>query len=252
MIFLENVSKSFDGGQTFILENFSLEVQRGETLILLGSSGCGKTTALKLINRLIEPSSGKIRINQQDTQHLDPIQLRRSMGYVCQGIGLFPHMTVAENISIFFKLTKQPPPSQSQINLLLEKFSLKPDIYLDRYPGELSGGQQQRVGLARALISDPEIILMDEPFSALDAITRHEIQGEIIRLQKDNTKTIVFVTHDLLEALRLGDRIAIMHGGKLHQIGSSKDILQTPGSAFVEKLFANQAKSFRHLFEEIF
>lgn len=251
MIQFENVNKTFDQGKTFALQNFSLNIHQGETLVLLGSSGSGKTTALKLINRLIEPSSGKITIHSQDIQQLDLIQLRRSIGYVCQGIGLFPHMTVAENIAVVFKLAKRPM-TQNDIAALLERFCLNPSRYLDRYPHELSGGQQQRVGLARAMALEPDIILMDEPFSALDGITRHEIQDEMILLKKNFNKTIVFVTHDLFEALRIGDRIAIIHKGKLEQIGKGKEMINSPISPFVENLFANRAKVFYEIFEELF
>lgn len=253
MIQFENVSKTFDQGQTFALQNLSLNIHQGETLVLLGSSGSGKTTALKLINRLIEPSLGKITIHNRDIQQIDLIQLRRSIGYVCQGIGLFPHMTVAENMAVVFKLAKKFTDStQSDIATLLERFCLEPSLYLNRYPHELSGGQQQRVGLARAMALEPDIILMDEPFSALDGITRHEIQDEMILLKKNFRKTIVFVTHDLFEALRLGDRIAILHKGKLEQIGKGKEMIHSPTSAFVENLFANRAKVFYEIFEEIF
>jgi osmoprotectant transport system ATP-binding protein len=253
MIHFKNVSKSFDNGKSFTLSDFSLEVQQGETLVLLGSSGCGKTTITRLINRLIDPSSGKITINQKNIQTLNVIELRRSMGYICQGVGLFPHMTVAENISLVFKLANQFTPStKKDIATLLEKFYLDPAIYAHRYPHQLSGGQQQRVGFARAMALEPNIILMDEPFSALDTITRHEIQDEVIRIKKKLNKTIVFVTHDLFEALRVGDRIAIIHGGKLEQIGTGKEIINSPASLFVENLFVNRAKTLHKLFEEVF
>jgi osmoprotectant transport system ATP-binding protein len=252
MIQFDKVSKTFDKGKTYALKNFSLEIKTGETLILLGASGCGKTTALKLINRLIEASSGTIRIHQKDTQSIDPIELRRSIGYVCQGVGLFPHMTVAENITVTAKLSKKNFIDPTAIDALLMNFDLDPRIYLNRYPKELSGGQQQRVGFARAMAANPDIILMDEPFSALDAMTRYDVQGEVIRLQKTNPKTIIFVTHDLFEAFRLGDRIAIIHQGKLEQVGGRKEIIESPASAFVEELFASQAKTFHKLFKEVF
>lgn len=253
MIHFNHVSKSFDDGKTFALHDFSIEISKGETLVLLGSSGSGKTTITRLINRLIEPSSGEITIDHENIQQLNIIKLRRSMGYVCQGGGLFPHMTVTKNIALVFQLAHRFTPTTNEyIADLLEKFGLDPLTYGHRYPHELSGGQQQRVGLARALALEPNIILMDEPFSALDAITRQEAQDEIIRLKKNIHKTIVFVTHDLFEALRIGDRIAIMHNGKLEQIGTGKNIMHNPASLFVENFFVTRAKIFHQLFEDIF
>jgi osmoprotectant transport system ATP-binding protein len=243
MIKLEKVSKSFDSGQTYAVREVSLLVASGEMLVLLGSSGCGKTTTLKMINRLIEPTAGTIEVGGSDVRAQDTIQLRRSIGYVFQGIGLFPHMTVEENISVVLRLQGRPKGErQGRARELMELVGLRPDEFGPRYPTELSGGQQQRVGVARALAADPECLLMDEPFGALDAITRDGLQQELLHLKEKLVKTIVFVTHDIFEALRLADRIAVMHAGRLEQVGTREQILRDPATEFVKELFERPAQ----------
>jgi osmoprotectant transport system ATP-binding protein len=250
MIHLKEVSKSFDDGRTFAVRDVSLRVAAGELLVLLGSSGCGKTTTLKMINRLIEPTTGTIRVGGKEVGARDTIELRRSMGYVFQGIGLFPHMNVEQNISVVLRLQGRPQDERRErARELLELVGLPPDDFAPRYPSELSGGQQQRVGVARALAADPACLLMDEPFGALDAITRDGLQEELLHLKEKLLKTIVFVTHDIFEALRLADRIAVMHAGRLEQVGPPGEILRTPATEFVKKLFekpAQQLAAFRH------
>ncbi|MBL4647599.1 MAG: ATP-binding cassette domain-containing protein [Gammaproteobacteria bacterium] len=243
MIKLQNISKSYTDNHTFVVKKFSLHVHRGETLVLLGSSGSGKTTVLKMINRLIEPTQGTIEVNGQNIKQQDPIVLRRSIGYVFQHTNLFPHFTVEENISIVLRLMGVSAKRRRQrAEELLILAGLAPQDYLSRYPAQLSGGQQQRVGVARALAADPHCLLMDEPFGALDAMTRAILQEEILRLKKTLNKTIVFVTHDINEAFRLADRIAIMHQGCLEQLGTKEDLLQRPATSFVEN-FLNYATS---------
>jgi len=238
MIKLRHVSKSFDGGQTYAVKDLSLSVDRGETLVLLGSSGCGKTTTLKMINRLIEPTKGVIEVGGKDVMVRNPVELRRQIGYVFQGIGLFPHMTVEQNVEIVPRLLGWPIRSRrKRMEELLNLVGLSADSFAQRFPDELSGGQQQRVGVARALAANPTYLLMDEPFGALDALTRESLQQELLGLKKQLRKTIVFVTHDLYEALLLGDRIAILHEGHLEQIGTKKDIIDTPATQFVKDLF---------------
>jgi osmoprotectant transport system ATP-binding protein len=238
MIKLMHVSKSFDGGQTYAVKDLSLSVDRGETLVLLGSSGCGKTTTLKMINRLIEPTKGVIEVGGKDVMVRNPVELRRQIGYVFQGIGLFPHMTVEQNVEIVPRLLGWPNRSRrKRMEELLNLVGLPADSFAQRFPDELSGGQQQRVGVARALAANPTYLLMDEPFGALDALTRESLQQELLGLKKQLRKTIVFVTHDLYEALLLGDRIAILHEGHLEQIGTKKDIIDAPATQFVKDLF---------------
>jgi osmoprotectant transport system ATP-binding protein len=216
MISLKNISKSFDKGQHFAVKDVCLDVQEGETLVLLGSSGCGKTTLLKLMNRLLDPTSGTIEMDGKDITDLNPIELRRRIGYFFQGIGLFPHMSVEQNVAMVPRLigwgTRK---RRERARELLRLVGLDPDIYARRFPGALSGGQRQRVGVARALAADPAYLLMDEPFGALDALTRDTLQQELLALKRRMQKTIVFVTHDIFEALTLGDRIAVLHTGFL-------------------------------------
>jgi len=213
------------------------QVNAGELVVILGPSGCGKTTLLKMVNRLYEPTGGRICINGQDIRRLKPTQLRRQIGYVIQQSGLFPHMTVAENVGVVPKLLNWPTPkTQARIDELLHLVKLPPAEYRDRYPAQLSGGQQQRVGIARALAGDPEYMLMDEPFGAIDAITRNALQTEIIRLQRHLQKTILFVSHDVEEALRLGDRILVMQAGAVVQFDTPFNLLTQPADAFVHNL----------------
>ncbi len=238
MISFRHVSKAFSSGGGLAVNDVSLEVQTGETLVLLGSSGSGKTTLLRLINRLIEPTSGQILLDDTDVATQNPVQLRRRIGYVFQGIGLFPHYTVAANIGMVPRLLDWPVDKRRQrTDELMNLVGLPPAEYGHRYPDELSGGQQQRVGVARALATDPDYLLMDEPFGALDSITRDALQQELIDLKQRLHKTIVFVTHDIGEALRLGDRIAVMHRGQLEQIGSPDELLHHPETEFVRSLF---------------
>jgi len=244
MISLRDVFKSFANQGAWAVQNVSLEIRTGETLVLLGSSGSGKTTLLRLVNRLIEPTSGAVLLDGADVAALEPVRLRRRIGYVFQGIGLFPHFTVAANIAIVPRLLGWSKEKQRQrVAELLELVGLPAADYAARYPDELSGGQQQRIGVARALASDPEYLLMDEPFGALDAITRDALQQELLTLKQRLRKTIVFVTHDITEALRLGDRIAVMHHGRLEQVGSTKELLERPATDFVCQLFAKAANS---------
>jgi osmoprotectant transport system ATP-binding protein len=243
MISLKQVCKSFDQGHSFAVNNVSLEVSEGETLVLLGSSGCGKTTLLRLINRLIHPTSGAIEVDGKDVSQWHPIALRRRIGYVFQGIGLFPHMNVEENVSMVPRLLGWPTRKRTdRAHELLAMVGLDPATYALRYPEELSGGQQQRVGVGRALAADPAYLLMDEPFGALDALTRDTLQGELVALKKSLNKTIIFVTHDIFEALTLGDRIAVLHAGLLEQVGTKQEILRNPSTKFVCDLFARPAQ----------
>ncbi|MBN1341231.1 MAG: ATP-binding cassette domain-containing protein [Phycisphaerae bacterium] len=251
MIALKRVNKSFDDGQSYAVRDLSFEIAEGETLILLGSSGCGKTTTLKMINRLIEPTSGEILVDGRDVLDRDRIELRRSIGYVFQGIGLFPHMTVEQNISILPRLlgwSEQKRRRRAQE--LLELVGLDPAQYAGRYPDELSGGQQQRIGVGRALATNPAYLLMDEPFGALDAVTRDGLQQELLGLKQRLNKTIVFVTHDIFEALTLGDRIAVLHEGRLEQLGTKQEVVRTPASEFVRDLFAKPAEQLS-IFEDL-
>ena len=210
LIRLENVSKSYGAGTDPAVKNLTIEVQRGEVLVLVGPSGCGKSTTLRLINRLIEPSSGRIYLDGEDVTEADPAVLRRKIGYVIQQVGLFPHRTIAENIATVPKLLGWDKAKiDARIDEMLELVSMEPETYRNRYPKELSGGQAQRVGVARALAADPDVLLMDEPFGAIDPITRDRLQNEFLRLQQDLKKTIVFVTHDNDEAIKKGNRRAI-------------------------------------------
>ncbi len=237
MIRLETVSKHFEnpGSEPVVAVNeVSFEVPAGETLCLIGTSGSGKTTCMKMINRLLEPTGGRIFVGDQEVRALDPIRLRRSIGYVIQKGGLLPHFTVAQNIGILCKLEKwDPRKTLDRVKELLALVNMEPDQYMARYPSELSGGQRQRVGVARALALDPAFILMDEPFGALDPITREGIHDEFIRLKHEVKKTIVIVTHDLAEAFKLGDRVALMDGGRLIQHGTTDDFLHRPANEFV-------------------
>jgi len=240
------VNKSFDGGASYAVRHLSLEVAEGETLVLLGSSGCGKTTTLKTINRLVEPTSGYVEVDGRDVSTCDPVELRRSIGYVFQGIGLFPHLTVRQNVEIVPRLLGwDAPKRRDRADELLEIMGLPAEEYAARLPAELSGGQQQRVGVARALASDPSYLLMDEPFGALDALSRDTLQQELLMVKERLRKTIVFVTHDIFEAITLADRIAILHEGKLEQIGSKEDVQRRPASPFVHELFDKPAKQLK-------
>ncbi|KQS37948.1 ABC transporter ATP-binding protein [Exiguobacterium sp. Leaf196] len=233
MIEFKNVGKQFK--ENVVLKGLSLEIQKGELVVFIGPSGCGKTTSLKMINRLIEPSSGTILVNGKDIMKTDTIELRRHMGYVIQQTGLFPHMTVRENIQLIAGLEgKDHDEMDQRTEQLLTMVGLDPRQFIDRYPSELSGGQQQRVGFARALMNDPDVILMDEPFSALDPVTRNDLQEELFNLQEEVKKTIVFVTHDMDEAIKLADRICIMRDGEIVQFDTPEEILRHPKDEYVE------------------
>jgi len=243
MIRLTQVSKTFDGGRSYAVNDLSFGVNMGETLVLLGSSGCGKTTTLKMINRLIEPFEGIIEVHGKNVMNQDPVDLRRQIGYVFQGIGLFPHMTIEQNVQLVPQLLGwSRNKRQDRVQELLELVSLPANEFANRFPDELSGGQQQRVGVARALAADPAYLLMDEPFGALDALTRETLQQELLALKRRLKKTIIFVTHDIFEALLLGDRIAILHAGNLQQIGTKQEVLASPATQFVRDLFAKPAR----------
>jgi osmoprotectant transport system ATP-binding protein len=238
MIRLEKVSRTFsrdDGPPVFALRDVDLDIHRGETLALLGPSGCGKTTTLRLLNRLIEPTSGRVLIDGRDTAELEPIRLRRRMGYVIQSGGLFPHLTIGRNVAVLCEIEGWPRDRIARrIDELLELVRLPPDEFRHRFPGELSGGQRQRVGVARALALDPDILLMDEPFGALDPITRSQLQQEFHELEHLIAKTIVLVSHDLTEAFLLGDRVALLNEGRLVQVGTPEALQQNPVSEWVE------------------
>ncbi|MBC7566496.1 MAG: ABC transporter ATP-binding protein [Pedobacter sp.] len=238
MIKVSGLTKTF--GNIKAVDDISFDVLEGENLVLLGTSGCGKTTTLKMINRLIDPDAGTISINEVDTSREKPELLRRKIGYVMQNIGLFPHYTVAENIAVVPRLLQWDKKHTINRTLeLLKKLHL-PENYLQLFPRELSGGQQQRVGLARALISDPDILLMDEPFGALDNVTRSSIQAEFKALEEFTKKTILMVTHDVQEAFELADRICLMDQGKIIQIGTPKELLFTPKNDFVIRFLDGQ------------
>ncbi len=242
-ISLRNVTKRYPGVEKPAVKEMSLDVAAGEILVLVGPSGCGKSTTLRLINRMIEPSSGEIIFNGKDVTKGDPNELRRHMGYVIQQVGLFPHRTIAENIATVPKLLKWSKKKvNNRVDELLELISMDPKIYRDRYPRELSGGQAQRVGVARALGADPDVLLMDEPFGAIDPITRDRLQNEFLRLQADLKKTIVFVTHDIDEAVKMGDRIAILRDqSEIAQLDAPEVILTDPADSFVENFLGSGA-----------
>lgn len=233
----EQVSMRFPGTSRLVVNDCSFEVAAGQLVVILGPSGCGKTTLLKLVNRLYETTAGKIYLHGTDIQQLGVTALRRQIGYVIQQSGLFPHMTVAENIAVVPRLLGwQKGKIQARVDELLALIQLPPQEYCRRYPAQLSGGQQQRVGLARALAGNPEVLLMDEPFGAIDAITRADLQDEILRLQRQLQKTILFVSHDVEEALRLADRLLILQRGQVVQYDTPFNILTRPADAFVHDL----------------
>jgi osmoprotectant transport system ATP-binding protein len=236
MIRLQGLSRRYSTarGTVTAVDDVTLEVTDGETCVLLGPSGCGKTTTLRMINRLVLPSSGKIFIAGRDTDGVDPVELRRGIGYVIQQIGLFPNMTVAENIGVVPRLLGwSTARSRRRAEELLALLALEPAQFLDRYPNELSGGQAQRIGVARALAVDPPVLLMDEPFAALDPINREVIQDEFLRMQQTLRKTILFVSHDIDEAVKMADRIAIFRAGRLAQFGPPDELLAHPADDFV-------------------
>ncbi|WP_291045058.1 ATP-binding cassette domain-containing protein [Herbiconiux sp.] len=240
---LRDVSKIYPGQEAPAVAGFSMDVKPGELIMFVGPSGCGKTTTMKMINRIIEPSSGSIRIDDREVLSLDPNELRRHIGYVIQQIGLFPHMTIAENIAVVPKLLGWPKSRiAARIDELLSVVQLDPGTFASRYPKQLSGGQQQRVGVARALAADPPVMLMDEPFGATDPITREKLQQEFLRLQATIGKTIIFVTHDFDEAVRLGDRIAVLSDrSKIEQFDTPANILSHPANDYVSSFIGHGA-----------
>ena len=235
MITMDQVTKVYRGTDTPAVNNLTIEVPEGDTCVVIGPSGCGKTTTLKMVNRLIEPTSGKILVAEENIMDRDPVQLRRTIGYVIQQIGLFPHMTIRDNIATVPKLLGWNDTSiDNRTDELLALVGMEPGIFRDRYPRELSGGQRQRVGVARALAADPPVMLMDEPFGAIDPITRDRLQNEFLRLQKKIQKTIMFVTHDIDEAIKMGTLLCILQvGGVLEQFDTPTNILSEPANKFV-------------------
>ena len=234
MIEIKNIVKT--AGEKVILDDISLTIESGSFVVLIGPSGCGKKTTLKLLNKLIEPTSGEIYIDGKPISKEDPIKLRRNIGYVIQNIGLFPHLTIKENIELIPKLKgdKSEEEISETTERLVKMVGLDPDEFLYKYPTELSGGQQQRIGVIRAIATDADIILMDEPFSALDPITRTQLQEWLYELQQELKKTIIFVTHDMDEALKLADKICIMQGGKIQQYDTAENLLKHPANSFVK------------------
>ncbi|WP_163575471.1 ABC transporter ATP-binding protein [Halomonas faecis] len=249
MIQLDNLTKVFDTpkGAVVAADHISMEVPAGEICILLGPSGCGKTTTLKMINRIVKPTSGKVFIDGEDTTGMDTQQLRRNLGYVIQQIGLFPNMTIEENITVVPKLLGWDKARyRERAREMMAMIAMEPDAFLKRYPSELSGGQQQRIGVARALAADPPVMLMDEPFGAIDPINRTVIQDEFLKMQQELNKTIMFVSHDIDEAIKMGDRIAVFREGKLVQYSTPDDLLAAPKNAFVES-FLGEDRALKRL-----
>ncbi|MGX9133935.1 ABC transporter ATP-binding protein [Rummeliibacillus sp. JY-2-4R] len=240
MIRFENVSKNY-GDNTKAVDYLNLEIQKGEFFVLIGPSGCGKTTTLKMINRLIPLTDGTIYINGKKISDYEVNKLRWNIGYVLQQIALFPHMTIEENISVVPELKHwHNEKMKTRTRELLNMVGLDPETFLKKKPRELSGGQQQRIGVIRALAADPDILLMDEPFSALDPISREKLQDDLLNIQRSLKKTIVFVTHDIQEAFKLADRICVMNKGRIEQIGEPNEILRNPKNDFVKEFIGNQ------------
>ncbi|WP_455428733.1 betaine/proline/choline family ABC transporter ATP-binding protein [Lactiplantibacillus pentosus] len=232
---MEHLNKTYPGGKVAV-EDFNLEIEKGEFVCFIGTSGSGKTTTMRMINRMLSQTSGTIKLNGKDISQIDPVKLRRQVGYVIQNIGLMPHMTIRDNITLVPRLLKWPQEKMNERAKKMIKLVELPEDYLDRYPSELSGGQQQRIGVVRALAADQDLVLMDEPFGALDPITRESLQDLVKDLQERLGKTFVFVTHDMDEALKLATRIVIMDGGKIMQIDTPDGILRHPANEFVENL----------------
>jgi osmoprotectant transport system ATP-binding protein len=241
MIKVENLSKIFNGGGVKVVDDISFTIESGTVGCIIGTSGCGKTTTLKMINRLVEPTSGKVWVGENEASSVDPVQWRRNIGYVIQKAGLLPHLTVAQNISLLSTILKKDKDQiKTRVKELMHIINMPYDEFESRYPIELSGGQQQRVGIARALMENPPVLLMDEPFGALDPITRKSLHEEFINLNKKLNKTILVVTHDMSEAFDLGDKIILMHQGKIEQMGTKEDFISNPKSEFVENFLKSQ------------
>ena len=235
MIHYEKITKSYLPGINAVAD-FTLSVAKGELLAIIGPSGCGKTTVLKMLNRLVEPTSGRILLHGEDIRTLDPTALRRSMGYVIQQVGLFPHMTILENITVVPDILGWPAEKQrARAYELLDLIDMNPSEFARRYPYQLSGGQQQRIGVLRALAADPAVILMDEPFGAVDPLTRTKLQQELKTLHTRLKKTILLVTHDIDEAFRLADRVLLMQSGRIVQVGTPAELLDRPATSFVDE-----------------
>ncbi|MDD3278219.1 MAG: ABC transporter ATP-binding protein [Lachnospiraceae bacterium] len=234
---LVHVDQKFPNMSYKALDDVSLKIEQGEFVTILGSSGCGKTTLIKMINRLYQPDKGEIRLFDEEISKKDPVQLRRKIGYVIQQIGLFPHMTVYENIATIPRILKWDKTKiEEKVQEMLHLVGLEPKEYRNRYPAQLSGGQQQRIGLARALICDPDIMLLDEPFGAIDAINREKLQNELKSIHSKSKKTYLFVTHDIREAFKLGTRVIVMNRGKILQYDTPEEIRQNPADGFVSDL----------------
>ena len=238
-----SVCKKFNNAGDNVVDHISLTIEEGEFITILGSSGCGKTTLLKMINRLYEPNEGKITLFGEDIKDVDVVKLRRRIGYVIQQVGLFPHMTIAENIATVPKLLKWSKEKiESRVEELLHLVGLNPKEFKNRYPSQLSGGQQQRIGLARALAVDPKIMLLDEPFGAIDAINRMNLQDELLRIHGGLKKTFLFVTHDINEAFKMGTRVIIMNKGRICQFDTPQNIAKNPADDFVSSLIDSSRK----------
>jgi len=248
MITLDGLRKKFGSSGTILaVDGLSLTINTGEICVLIGPSGCGKTTTMRMINRMEEPDAGRIEVGGRDVMQLDPVELRRSIGYVIQQVGLFPHMTIGENVATVPKMLGwDAARTAKRVDELLALVHMEPSQYRHRYPRELSGGQKQRIGVARALAADPPVMLMDEPFGAIDPITRASLQTEFLRILRELGKTIVFVTHDIDEAIRMGTRIAILKAGKVVQYDTPERILAQPADAFVEA-FVGSDRSLKRL-----
>ena len=247
MITLDRLSKTFANSVQPAVDGLSLSVATGEICVLIGPSGCGKATAMRMIKRMVEPDSGRIEVGGRDVMRIDAVELRRSIGYVIQQVGLFPHMTIRENITTVPKMLGWDAPRiAKRVDELLALVHMEPGQYRERFPRELSGGQKQRVGVARALAADPPVMLMDEPFGAIDPITRTLLQDEFLRILRELGKTIVFVTHDIDEAIRMGSRIAILRAGKLIQYDTPERILARPADTFVQA-FVGEDRSLKRL-----
>lgn len=240
-----NINKHFPKSNYKALDNINISIEEGELITILGTSGCGKTTLLKMVNRIYEPDSGEIKLFGQNIKEMDPVKLRRSIGYVIQQVGLFPHMTIYNNIATVPKILGWDKNRiRNRVEELFELVNLDYKEFKDRYPAQLSGGQQQRIGLARALAADPSLMLLDEPFGAIDAINREKLQDELIRIHVASKKTFLFVTHDINEAFKLGTRVLIMDSGNVKQFATPSEIIKNPADEFVQTLIRSASKQY--------